>query len=128
MTRSTGVAVFLSAMTTVIGFSVLIAPMIVPISPIRSVGITLVIGILSTLVFSIILVPTLAWLLKFNKRSNPSMWKEHRHMASKVVPHVIILVSGSVTAYGVANLDEMNKPITGSSEAPDGIDSLEFPL
>ena len=37
---------------------------------------------------------------------------------------VILLVSGSVTAYGVANLDEMNEPITGSSEAPDGIDSL----
>ena len=48
MTRSTGVAVFLSAMTTIVGFSVLIAPLIVPIAPIRSVGITLVIGISST--------------------------------------------------------------------------------
>ena len=123
MTRSTGVAVFLSAMTTVIGFSVLIAPMIVPISPIRSVGITLVIGILSTLVFSIILVPTLAWLLKFNKRSNPSMWKDIGTWPVKWFL-VIILVSGSVTAYGVANLDKMDEPITGSSEAPDGIDSL----
>ncbi len=44
MTSSTGVAVFLSAMTTIIGFSVLIAPSIVPITPIRSVGLTLVIG------------------------------------------------------------------------------------
>jgi predicted RND superfamily exporter protein len=123
MTRSTGVAVFLSAMTTVIGFSVLIAPNIVTVSPIRSVGITLVIGITSTLIFSIILVPTLAWLLKFSKRTNPSMWKNIGTWPVKWFV-VILLVSGSVTAYGVANLDEMNEPITGSSEAPDGIDSL----
>ena len=29
-----------------------------------------------------------------------------------------------VTSWGVLNLDEMNEPITGSSEAPDGIASL----
>ncbi|MFZ8906657.1 MAG: efflux RND transporter permease subunit [Poseidonia sp.] len=123
MTRSTGVAVFLSAMTTIVGFSVLIAPMIVPIAPIRSVGVTLVIGISSTLVLSIILVPTLAWLLKFNKRTNPSVWKNIGKAPIKGFV-IIILLAGSVTAYGVANLDELNEPITGSSEAPDGIESL----
>ena len=123
MTRSTGVAVFLSAMTTIVGFSVLIAPLIVPIAPIRSVGVTLVIGISSTLVLSIILVPTLAWLLKFNKRTNPSVWKNIGQAPIKGFL-IIILLAGSVTAYGVANLDELNEPITGSSEAPDGIESL----
>ena len=123
MTRSTGVAVFLSAMTTIVGFSVLIAPLIVPIAPIRSVGVTLVIGISSTLVLSIVLVPTLAWLLKFNKRSNPSVWKNIGQAPIKGFL-IIILLAGSITAYGVANLDELNEPITGSSEAPDGIESL----
>jgi predicted RND superfamily exporter protein len=123
MTRSTGVAVFLSAMTTIVGFSVLIAPLIVPIAPIRSVGVTLVIGISSTLALSIILVPTLAWLLKFNKRSNPSVWKNIGQAPVKGFL-IVILLAGSVTAYGVANLDELNEPITGSSEAPDGIESL----
>ena len=52
MASSTGVAVFLSAITTVIGFSVLIAPQIVTVAPIRSVGVTLVLGIASTLVFT----------------------------------------------------------------------------
>ena len=37
MAGSTGVAVFLSALTTIVGFSVLIAPTIVNIAPIRSV-------------------------------------------------------------------------------------------
>ena len=123
MTRSTGVAVFLSAMTTIVGFSVLIAPLIVPISPIRSVGVTLVIGISSTLILSIVLVPTLAWMLKFNKRSNPSVWKNIGKVPVKSFL-LIILIAGSVTAYGVANMDKLNEPITGSSEAPDGIDSL----
>ena len=123
MTRSTGVAVFLSAMTTIVGFSVLIAPLIVPISPIRSVGVTLVIGISSTLILSIVLVPTLAWMLKFNKRSNPSVWKNIGKVPVKSFL-LIILIAGSVTAYGVANMDELNEPITGSSEAPDGIESL----
>ena len=123
MTRSTGVAVFLSAMTTIVGFSVLIAPMIVPISPIRSVGITLVIGIASTLILSIVLVPTLAWMLRFNKRSNPSVWKNIGKVPVKGFL-IIILLAGSITAYGISNMDELNKPITGSSEAPDGIDSL----
>ena len=123
MTRSTGVSVFLSAMTTIVGFSVLIAPLIVPISPIRSVGVTLVIGISSTLILSIVLVPTLAWMLKFNKRSNPSVWKNIGKVPVKSFL-LIILIAGSVTAYGVANMDKLNEPITGSSEAPDGIDSL----
>jgi len=123
MTRSTGYAVFLSALTTIVGFSVLIAPLIVPISPIRSVGITLVIGILSTFILSMVLVPTLAWMLKFNKRTNPSMWQNIGKLPVRGFL-VIILVTSSVTAYGIANMDELNKPITGSSEAPDGIESL----
>jgi predicted RND superfamily exporter protein len=123
MTRSTGVAVFLSALTTIVGFSVLIAPQIVTIAPIRSVGVTLCIGILSTLVFSIILVPTLAWMLRFNKRTNPSLWK---NIGTWPVRGFVFILVGAmvVTSWGVLNLDEMNEPITGSSEAPDGIASL----
>ena len=123
MTSSTGVAVFISAVTTIIGFSVLILPQIVTIAPIRSVGVTLVLGIFSTLIFSIILVPTLAWMLRFNKRTNPSMWKNiGKWPVKSFIP--ILLIFGSVTCYGIINLDSMNEPITGSSEAPDGIDSL----
>jgi len=123
MASSTGVAVFLSAMTTIIGFSVLIAPSIVPITPIRSVGLTLVIGIVSTLIFSIILVPTLSWLTKFNKRTNPQVWGGISRIPIKGFL-IIILLAGGVTTLGLLSLDEMNEPITGSSEAPDGIESL----
>ncbi|MBT60833.1 MAG: hypothetical protein CMA63_04685 [Euryarchaeota archaeon] len=123
MTRSTGVAVFLSAMTTVIGFSVLIAPQIVSVAPIRSVGVTLCIGISSTLLFSIILVPTLAWMMRFNKRTNPSMWKNIGTWPVKAFP-VFVVTALILTGMGLLYIDEMNEPITGTSEAPDGIDSL----
>ena len=124
MASSTGVAVFLSAMTTIIGFSVLMAPTIVPITPIRSVGLTLVIGIISTLIFSIILVPTLAWLTKFNKRTNPQVWGEISKIPIKGFL-MIILLAGGVTTLGLLSLDEMDEPISGSSEAPEGIESLD---
>ncbi len=123
MASSTGVAVFISAITTVIGFSVLIAPQIVTVAPIRSVGVTLVLGIASTLVLSIILVPTIAWMLRYNKRTNPTMWKNIGKLPVKGFL-IIVLIFGSITFYGIINLDSMNEPITGSSEAPDGIDSL----
>jgi predicted RND superfamily exporter protein len=100
------------------------APTIVPITPIRSVGLTLVIGIISTLIFSIILVPTLAWLTKFNKRTNPQVWGEISKIPIKGFL-MIILLAGGVTTLGLLSLDEMNEPITGSSEAPEGIESLD---
>ena len=101
----------------------LIAPQIVTVSPIRSVGVTLVLGIASTLLLSIILVPTIAWMLRYNKRTNPMMWKNIGKIPVKAFLPIVIIF-GSVTFYGIINLDSMNEPITGSSEAPDGIDSL----
>ncbi|MDP6334264.1 MAG: MMPL family transporter [Candidatus Poseidoniaceae archaeon] len=125
MTSSTGVAVLLSAMTTIVGFSVLIAPQIVTVAPIRSVGVTLVIGIASTLIFSIILVPTLAWMSGFHKRSNPSMWKNIGKWPVKGFL-VILLISGAVTFGGVMMWSgQMDKSISGSDQTPDNIDSIE---
>ncbi|RAH13703.1 MAG: hypothetical protein CMB20_004350 [Methanobacteriota archaeon] len=124
MSRTTGVAVLLSATTTIIGFSVLIMPSIVSIVPIRSVGLTLVAGILSTLVFSMILVPVLTWILRFNKRTNPPMWGSLAKFPVKGYL-VIIMITASITIAGFANLDQFDKPISGSDQTPDNIPSME---
>ena len=125
MTSSTGVAVFISAMTTIIGFSVLIAPQIVTVAPIRSVGMTLVIGISSTLFFSIILVPTLAWMLGFHKRSNLINWKNIGKWPVKGFL-IILLIAGSITFSGVMMWSgQMDKSITGSDQTPENIESIE---
>ena len=49
---TTGNAIFLSALTTIIGFSVLTWPELVPIQPMRTVGITLLLGIACTFALS----------------------------------------------------------------------------
>ena len=122
---TTGKAVLLSAITTMIGFGVLTVSTIVPIVPMRTVGITLVLGILCTLVFSCILVPVLAWILKFSKRSNPSSWKNIGKFPIKYFA-VILLITAIFSGWGLMYMqEELNKPIAGSSEAPQGIKSLE---
>ena len=63
-------------------------------------------------------------MLRFNKRTNPTMWKNIGKLPVKAfIP--IVLIFGGITFIGIANLEYMNEPITGSSEAPDGIDSLD---
>jgi len=122
---TTGKAVLLSAITTMIGFGVLTISKIVPIVPMRTVGITLVLGILCTLIFSGILVPVLAWILKFSKRKNPSSWKKIGRAPVRYFA-VIILITAIFSGWGLMYMqEELGKPIAGSSEAPEGIRSLE---
>ena len=54
----------------------------------------MVLGISSTLLLSIILVPTLAWMLKYNKRTNPTMWKNIGKIPVKGFI-IIVLIFGS---------------------------------
>ena len=61
---TTGHAIFLSALTTIIGFSVLRWPSLVPIEPMRTVGTTLLLGISTTFVLSMLMVPALIHLLR----------------------------------------------------------------
>jgi len=64
---TTGNAIFLSALTTIIGFSVLTWPQLVPIRPMRTVGVTLLLGISSTFFLSMLMVPALIELLRYRK-------------------------------------------------------------
>tara|TARA_B100001248_G_scaffold191622_1_gene146792 strand:+ start:114 stop:1538 length:1425 start_codon:yes stop_codon:yes gene_type:complete len=85
---------------------------------------TLVAGIMATLVFSMILVPVLIWLLRFNKRTNPPMWGSISRVPVKNYV-VILLIAGAITFAGLSNLDQLDKPITGSDQTPDNIPSME---
>ena len=85
---------------------------------------TLVAGIMATLVFSMILVPVLIWLLRFNKRTNPPMWGSISRVPVKNYI-VILLIAGAITFAGLSNLDQLDKPITGSDQTPDNIPSME---
>ena len=65
--QTTGHAIFLSAITTIIGFSVLTWQYLVPIHPMRTVGVTLVLGISITFLLSMVMVPALVHIFRYRK-------------------------------------------------------------
>ena len=126
---TTGNAIFLSAVTTIVGFSVLAWPFLVPIKPMRTVGLTLVLGITCTFFFSMIMVPALGWVLRYRKRGLETADKAWKQIAK--VPVVgwwaVILVAIIISTGGIYFMKaEMGKDITGSSdEVPPGLASYE---
>ena len=68
--QSTGRAVFLSAVTTIIGFLSLVST---PMAPIQTVGYGLSLGIVVVYIMTMLMVPNLAILLDLNKPSHPPL-------------------------------------------------------
>ena len=66
--QSTGRAVFLSAVTTIIGFVSLV---LTPMAPIKTVGVSLAGGIVVVYLFTMVMVPNLTMLLDLEKPSHP---------------------------------------------------------
>ncbi|MDP6906365.1 MAG: MMPL family transporter [Candidatus Thalassarchaeaceae archaeon] len=126
---TTGNAILLSALTTIIGFSVLAWPWLVPIKPMRTVGLTLVLGIACTFFFSMIMVPALGWILRYRKRGHASaerLWTQVGEFSVKGW-WAVIVIALIVSGLGVAIItEEMGKEITGSSdEVPPGLETYE---
>ena len=126
---TTGNAIMLSAMTTIIGFSVLTWTFLVPIQPMRTVGITLLIGIFVTFLLSMIMVPALVELLRYRKGKTQlfdKMWDRIGEIPVKGTI-VVILVALVVTVLGVAMFSEtMGQQIAaGRDEVPPNMASYE---
>ena len=126
---TTGHAILLSAITTIVGFSVLAWAWLVPIQPMRTVGITLVLGITCTFFFSVILVPALGWLVRYRKTGGQKaekVWEKIGEIPVKGA-WIVILVAFLISGFGALILGaELGKDITGSSdEVPPGLESYE---
>jgi predicted RND superfamily exporter protein len=126
---TTGHAILLSAITTIVGFSVLAWAWLVPIQPMRTVGITLVLGISCTFFFSIILVPSLGWLVRYRKtggKNAEKIWAKIGEVPVKgawiVIAFALIISSGGALMLG----KELGADITaGSNEVPPDLESYE---
>ena len=126
---TTGHAIFLSALTTIIGFSVLRWPSLVPIEPMRTVGTTLLLGISTTFVLSMLMVPALVQLLRYRKvqfKAFDALWEKVGEIPIKATV-LVILVTVVFTVWGGLILkEELGKGITGASEeVPPGLESYE---
>jgi predicted RND superfamily exporter protein len=126
---TTGNAIMLSAMTTIIGFSVLTWTFLVPIQPMRTVGVTLLIGIFITFLLSMIMVPALVELLRYRKGKTQlfdKMWDKIGEIPVKNTL-LVILVALFVTFSGVQKFTEtMGQQISaGPDEVPPNLESYE---
>jgi hypothetical protein len=126
---TTGNAIMLSAMTTIIGFSVLTWTFLVPIQPMRTVGVTLLIGIFVTFLLSMIMVPALVELLRYRKGKTQlfdKMWDRIGEIPVKNTL-LVILVALFVTFSGVQKFTEtMGQQISaGPDEVPPNLESYE---
>ena len=120
---STGRAVFLSAVTTVIGF---ISLVFTPMAPIQTVGIALSLGIVIVYILTIFMVPNLTLILDLRKPSHPPLKafdvmvdipvKRNRYVL--VIFAVLIAFSATI---GQANVEE-NIDLLGM--APEGESSV----
>ena len=118
---TTGVAVFLSAVTTMIGFAALL---VAPLSPIRMLGLTLIIGIGSAFFLSLTMVPCLVLMFRY-KKPELKIWEK---VAEFPVKHKwwIIGVVLVVTMISLANLAVMMETPEEQQEFDSqGIESLE---
>ena len=124
-TMTTGRAITISALTTSIGFGVLILPMITPVKPMRTVGLTLVVGILLDLVFTILLVPLMMRLLKYQRGAHDTKWTLLGETSRRGWIPVLVGVT-LVSLWGAGMIGEqLSKPITAADETPDNIPSME---
>lgn len=118
--RTTGRAIALTTITTIIGFTSLVISDIIPM---RIVGVTLFIGMTAAFILTLVLVPPMAIVTRYFKQEM-GMWKSVGDFPVKRRFH-IILVTVILALVSVYNLGAMSTDIRGDEAAPEGIDSLD---
>ena len=119
--KQTGKAVFLSTVTTMIGFASL---MISSMSPIITFGFGCAIGIFFCFISAVILVPCLVLILKFEKKERVSSWKK---LAKFTIIHRkrIIFIAGFFVVMSVLVIPQVKTDVTQMDMAPRGLPEVE---
>jgi hydrophobe/amphiphile efflux-3 (HAE3) family protein len=119
--RSTGKAVLLSTITTMIGFGSL---MISSMSPMVTFGFACAIGILFCFISAIILVPCLVLILRFEKNGGMSYWKKFAIFVINNKRRVIV-VACFFAVMSLLVLPYVKSDVNYMDMAPEGIPELE---
>ncbi len=119
--QSTGKAILLSTITTMIGFGSL---MISSMSPMVTFGFGCAIGILFCFISAIILVPCLALLLKFEKNGSMKSWKKFALFAINNKRRVIIIAC-FFAVLSLMMLPYIKTDVNYLDMAPEGIPEIE---
>ncbi|HEC81866.1 MAG TPA: hypothetical protein ENI42_05540, partial [Thermoplasmatales archaeon] len=119
--KTTGKAVLLSTVTTMVGFGSL---MISTMSPMINFGFGCALGIFFSFISATLLVPCLVLILRFEEKSEIPGWKKLAKFTSKNSKKILIL--GCAVAFlSLAVLPEVNTDVNYSELAPKGEPIIE---
>ena len=117
---TTGKATFLCAVTDTIGFSALF---ISPIAPMRTVGFTMIVGVMCAFFLTVSMTPAIMKLTNYSRHKSEG-WKSIAVLSTKQWK-AILLVLVLTTSYSIARIAVMDQDIKGSESAPEDIDSIK---
>ena len=119
--RSTGKAVLLSMITTIIGFASL---MISSMAPMAKFGFGCAIGIFFCFISAMILVPCICLILRFKKTGRIPKWEKFANFAVKN-SNKIILIASFFAVMSVILLPQVTSDVNYLALAPQGIPELD---
>jgi len=117
---TTGKATLLCAITDSIGFSALF---ISPIVPMRTVGFTMIVGVICAFFLTVSMTPAIMKLTDYSRHKNEG-WTSIAILSTKQWKAILLVVL-LTTAYSIARISVMDQDITGSESAPEDIDSIK---
>ena len=117
---TTGKATLLCAITDSIGFSALF---ISPIVPMRTVGLTMIIGVICSFFLTVSMTPAIMKLTNYSRHKNKG-WTSIAVLSTKQWKAILVVVL-LTTTYSIARISVMDQNITGSESAPDDVDSIQ---
>jgi len=117
---TTGKATLLCAITDSIGFSALF---ISPIIPMRTVGFTMIIGVVCSFFLTVSMTPAIMKLTNYSRHKNEG-WKKIAILSTKQWKAILLVVL-LTTAYSIARISVLDQDMRGDESAPEDVDSIQ---
>ena len=117
---TTGKATLLCAITDTIGFSALF---ISPIVPMRTVGFTMIVGVLCAFFLTVSMTPAIMKITNYSRHKSEG-WKSIAIFSTKQWKAILLVVI-LTTSYSIGRIAVMDQDIKGNESAPEDIDSIK---
>jgi predicted RND superfamily exporter protein len=117
---TTGKATFLCAVTDTIGFSALF---ISPIAPMRTVGLTMIVGVACSFFLTVSMTPAIMKLTNYSRHKSEG-WTSIAVFSTKQWKAILVVVL-LATTYSIARISVMDQDMKGDESAPEDIESIK---
>ncbi len=117
---TTGKATLLCAITDTIGFSALF---ISPIAPMRTVGLTMIVGVACAFFLTVSMTPAIMKITDYSRHKSEG-WISIAVFSTKQWKAILVVLL-LTTTYSIARISVMDQDIKGNESAPEDIDSIK---